>query len=356
MTDAPEILIDRAAGVGVVTLNRPQALNALTLAMVRGLDRQLAAWADDRSVRIVVIRGAGERAFCAGGDIRALYESGRSKTDTLTADFYREEYHLNRRIKRYPKPYVALMDGVTLGGGVGVSVHGSHRVVTERTLFAMPETGIGLFPDVGGTYFLPRCPGRIGTYLGLSGARLKAADCHYAGLATHAVPSARLDELVAALRHPGLDTDAREIVDEVLSEFAEAPGPPPLVAHREAIDRCFAAPNVEAIEAALGAEGGEWAQATLKAMAEKSPLCQKVTRLAIARGADLGFEDCMVMEYRLVQRAMAAHDFYEGVRAAVIDKDRSPRWRPASLAKVSDAEVEAWFAPLGAEDLVFDEC
>jgi enoyl-CoA hydratase len=349
-----DILFDAAGGVGVITLNRPQALNALTLDMVRVLDRQLALWAEDHAIRLIVIRGAGGRAFCSGGDIRALYESGRSKTGTLTVDFYREEYRLNRRIKRYAKPYVALIDGVTMGGGVGVAIHGSHRVATERTLFAMPETGIGLFPDVGGSYFLPRCPGQLGAYLGLTGARLMAADCHYAGIATHTVPSARLDEFVAALRHPGLSTDAYEVIEEMLAEFGEDAGPPPLAEHRASIDRCFGLPTVEAIEAALKADGSARAMATLGAMAEKSPLCQKVTLEEIARGAELGFEECMVMEYRLVQRAMAAHDFYEGVRAAVIDKDRAPRWQPATLAEVSRAAVEAWFAPLGAGDLVFE--
>lgn len=341
-----EILFEAKSGVGLVTLNRPQALNALTLGMVRGLDAQLRAWVGDPAVHCVVIQGAGDRAFCAGGDIRALYEAGKSKTGTLTADFYREEYRLNRLIKRYPKPYVALIDGVVMGGGVGLSVHGSHRVATERTLFAMPETGIGLFPDVGGSYFLPRCPGHVGLYLGLTGARLKAADCLYAGIATHHTVAAELNSLVDALRQSGG-------VTETIARFATSPGPASLEAARTTLDRCFAAPTVEAIQAALEEDGSAWATGARAAMGEKSPTCQKVTLRQLERGARLSFEDCMVMEFRLSQRAMATADYYEGVRAAVIDKDRTPKWRPASLAEVSEAEVEAWFAPLPGGDLDF---
>jgi len=343
-----EILFEAKGGVGLVTLNRPQALNALTLAMVRALDARLRAWASDSEVRCVVIRGAGDRAFCAGGDIRALYDSGRSKSDMLTADFYREEYRLNRLIKRYPKPYVALIGGVTMGGGVGVSVHGSHRVATERTLFAMPETGIGLFPDVGGSYFLPRCPGRIGFYLGLTGARIKAADCLYAGIATHHVPFSALDELVDALRRRSKDA-----VTDIIMRFTTSPGAAPLQRDRAAIDRCFAATSVEAIQEALEIDGSAWAKIARAAMDEKSPMCEKVTLRQLERGAVMPFEDCMVMEFRLSQRAMAAHDFYEGVRAAVIDKDRAPKWRPASLAEVCESDVEAWFLPLPGGDLEF---
>lgn len=343
-----DILFEAKGGVGLVTLNRPHALNALTLAMVRALDARLRAWAGDPAVRRVVIQGAGERAFCAGGDVRALYDSGKSKADTLTADFYREEYRLNRLIKRYPKPYIALIDGVVMGGGVGVSVHGSQRVATERTLFAMPETGIGLFPDVGGSYFLPRCPGRVGFYLGLTGARIKAADCLHAGIATHHVPSDVLDKLVDALRQ-----DPGGAVADIIARFATSPGTASLDRDRAAIDRCFSAPTVEAIQAALEAHGSEWAKGARAAMGEKAPICEKVTLRQLERGAGLSFEDCMVMEFRLSQRAMAAHDFYEGVRAAVIDKDRAPKWRPASLADVSDADVEAWFAPLPGGDLDF---
>ncbi|MEX2009578.1 MAG: enoyl-CoA hydratase/isomerase family protein, partial [Dongiaceae bacterium] len=297
MNDAPPILFERRGRLAVVTLNRPAALNALTLDMIRRLDRKLADWAVDPSVGAVVIRGAGGRAFCAGGDVRALYDGDAE----IRATFYRDEYRLDRRVFRFPKPYVALIDGVVMGGGVGVSVHGSHRVASERTLFAMPETGIGLFPDVGGGYFLPRRPGRIGMYLALTGARLRAADCLYAGIATHHVPGDRLDALVDALA----DGD----VDAALTRFASDPGPPPMAEHRAAIDRCFGGGSVEAIIETLGAESGDWARTTRETLAAKSPMSLRLTFRQLSAGATLDFEAVLVMEYRLSQFCMAGHDF-----------------------------------------------
>ncbi|MEX0814730.1 MAG: enoyl-CoA hydratase/isomerase family protein [Dongiaceae bacterium] len=342
MSGAQPILFERRGRLAVVTLNRPAALNALTLDMIRQLDRKLADWAVDPSVGAVVIRGAGERAFCAGGDVRALYDGDAA----YRAAFYRDEYRLDRRVFRFPKPYVALIDGVVMGGGVGVSVHGSHRVASERTLFAMPETGIGLFPDVGGGYFLPRRPGRIGMYLALTGARLGAADCLYAGIATHHVPGDRLDALVDALA----DGD----VDATLVRFATDPGPPPLAERRAAIDRCFAGGSVETIIATLEAESGDWARTARATLAAKSPTSLKLTFRQLSAGATLDFEAVLVMEYRLSQFCMAGHDFFEGVRAVVIDKDNAPRWRPATLAEVTDAEIDRAFRPLGDSDLNFD--
>ena len=339
-----EVLFELRGGVATVTLNRPEALNALTLAMVRSLDARLADCAADAAVRVIVIQGAGERAFCAGGDVRALYDAGLSGGD-LPAVFYRREYALNHRIHGLEKPYVALMDGITMGGGVGVSVHGSHRVATERTLFAMPETGIGLFPDVGGSYFLPRLPGAIGMYLALTGTRLAAADCLYAGIATHCVASGRLDELRDALTR---DSN----VDRALGGLHWDPGTAPLAAHRDAIDRCFAAASVAEIIAGLEAERTDWAVKQLEALGAKSPTSLKVTVRQISAGAGIGFAEVLRMEYRLTQACMAGHDFYEGVRAAVIDKDRQPKWRPARLDQVTEAAVDAYFAPLGDRDLV----
>jgi enoyl-CoA hydratase len=334
-------------------LNRPQVLNALTLDMIRALDARLRAWAGDPSVRTVVVEGAGARGFCAGGDVRAMYDVRGTESD-LPAVLYREEYSLNYRIHRLAKPYVALMDGITMGGGVGVSVHGSHRVATERTLFAMPETGIGLFPDVGGSYFLPRLPGQIGLYLALTGARLGAADCRYAGIATHCLPSARLDDLKAALATADPSGDAHAAVDAVLAGLDEDPGEAPLARHRAAIDRCFAGRSVDEVIAALAAEGTDWAAAQRDILATKSPTSLKITFRQIRAGRRLDFAAAMTMEYRMVQRCMAGHDFYEGVRAVVIDKDQRPRWRPARLEAVSAADVDAYFAPLGAHDLVLD--
>ncbi len=332
-----EILFDAIGAVGRVTLNRPKALNALTLAMTRQLDARLIDWAADDRIAAVVVEGAGDRAFCAGGDIRALYASMTTPGDRFSATFYRAEYTLNHRIHAYPKPYIALIDGVVMGGGVGISVHGSHRVVTENVLFAMPETGIGLFPDVGATHFLPRMPGALGMYLGLTGARLRAADVMYAGIGTHYVPRERLSELVDALL-------ARP-VDDCLAGLAADAGEPPLAEHRAAIDRCFAGATSEAILAALEAEGTEWAEATRATLATKSPTSLKVTVRQLRAGAALDFAAAMRLEYRVSQRFCADHDFAVGIRSVVIDKDNAPQWWPASLADVTEADVDAHFQP-----------
>ncbi len=351
MSGDPDILFEVTHGLATATLNRAEALNALTFDMVRRLDARLVEWAADPAVRAILIEGAGGRAFCAGGDVRALYQAGKAGGD-LPARFYAAEYAMNYRIHRLEKPYVALMDGITMGGGVGVSVHGSHRVVTERTVFAMPETGIGLFPDVGGGYFLPRLPGALGTYLGLTGARLEAADCRYAGIATHTVPAARLDALKDALARADWPDDAHAAVGRTLDALHQDPGAAPLAAHRRAIDRCFAADTVAGIIAELEAQGTDWAARQLEILAAKSPTSLKLACRQIRQGATMGFAEVMRMEYRLTQGCMAGHDFYEGVRAAVIDKDRAPKWRPPSLDEVSDAAVDAYFAPMGERDLV----
>ncbi len=343
MSDNGDIQFDVRGRAGFVTLNRPQALNALTLPMIEAMDAQLAAWATDPGVELAVVRGVGERAFCAGGDVRAIWQAGKDG-DPLTRDFFRAEYSLNRRIKVFPKPYVALIDGIAMGGGVGVSVHGSHRVATERTLIAMPETRIGLFPDVGASQFLPRLAGKLGLYLGLTGARLKAADARHAGIATHYIESARLPDVEAALADG----------DVTLTGLTGDPGPAPLAEHRAAIDRCFAGVTVEGIIEALEDEGGDWAETALKALRTASPTSLKITIEALRRGARLDFDASMSMEFRLSQACLARHDSYEGIRAAVIDKDNTPRWQPADLADVSAELVAAHFAPLPGGDLTFD--
>ncbi len=357
-----DILFGREGGVATVTLNRPRALNAFTLGMYRRFDPMLRAWEADPTVRAVLVRGAGERAFCAGGDVRAIYEAGRGIAGArdLISVFFREEYQLIRRVHRYPKPYLAIIDGVTMGGGVGISVNGAFRIATEKTLLAMPETGIGLFPDVGATRFLNLCPGHIGRYLGLTGARLGPAEALYCGFATHFVPRERVPDLVAALA--GLawrDGAERGQLEQLLALFVGDPGEPPLAARRAAIDRCFAAETVEAIldeltrEAASGGSDSEWAAETRAGLLTKSPTSLKVTlrQLIIGRGYDL--EQALALEYRLTQHFMAGHDFYEGVRAVVVDKDQHPRWRPPSLNEVCDADVEIYFAPLGDAELTF---
>ncbi|MDF2764634.1 MAG: enoyl-CoA hydratase [Rhodospirillales bacterium] len=341
---AEDILFERRGGLGLIRLNRPQALNALTLDMTRRLDRALKGWAADSEIKLVAIRGAGDRAFCAGGDVRALYKEGPG--NPYTEIFYREEYALNRNIFRFPKPYVALIDGIVMGGGVGISVHGSHRVVTERTVFAMPETGIGLFPDVGATWLLSHCPGETGIYLGLTGARIRASDLLALGLAEAMVPSSRLDALDAAL--PEIRT--RGQTDTLLRAHAADPGPPELGPHRATIDRCFAEPTVERILEALDAEGTEWARATAATLRTKSPTSLKVALQQLRLGRALpDFEAAMRLEFRLVQHFMAGGDFFEGVRAVVIDKDQRPRWSPDRLEAVSEAAVAAYFAPLERE-------
>jgi enoyl-CoA hydratase len=338
----PEILFERRGAAGLITLNRPHALNAVTHAMVLALTARLVEWARDPGVSRVVIRGAGERAFSAGGDIRALYELGRSGHHGDALRFWWDEYRLNFRIRRYPKPYVALIDGIVMGGGAGVSVHGSHRIAGDRFLFAMPEVGIGFFPDVGATWVLPRMPGETGSYCALTGDRMGAADALGTGIATHYVPSRRLPALLDAL----CEADS---VDAVLAAFFEAPGQPAY--RRTAIDRLFTGDRVESILERLGSEREEvdWAAEAAKSILTKSPASLKIALAQVRRGKHWSFEECMRAEFRIVSRIVHGHDFYEGTRAAIIDKDNAPRWEPADLAAVSDFDVERHFAPLAVE-------
>ena len=342
-----DILLERRGGVGSVTLNRPRALNALTQPMVLDLDAMLKEWAEDPSTAAVVVRGAarddGRVPFCAGGDIRLLYGEQGDPDRQFATVFYAQEYRLNTFIFRYPKPYVALIDGVVMGGGVGVSIHGSHRVMTERALFAMPETGIGLFPDVGATYFLPRLPGKAGLYLGLTGARIGAADALYLGLATHVVASDALQAVDETLLAADLGSDAHAVIDRILAESATDPGPAPLAAHQAAIDRCFAAGSVEEIVAILEAEGSDWATETLATLHQNSPTSLKVTYKQLTEYGERDFEEAMALEYRLAMHCNLGVDFFEGIRAQIVDKDRNPAWRPAQLEDVTAAAVDAYF-------------
>lgn len=350
MEAAPPVLVAREGGALVLTLNRPKALNALTLDMIEIIRPALLAAANDTAIRLVIIEGAGERAFCAGGDVKAVALALDDPSSTLPADFFREEYRLNQLIHRFPKPFVALIQGVSMGGGVGLSVHGSHRVVTETLTFAMPETGIGLFPDVGATWFLSRRPGALGTFLALTGARLGAGDAHAVGYATHVVPSTRLAQLREQLIDAAPTTSAE--IDHVLAPYA-IDAAAPLAGHRALIDAAFSAGSVEAIRDHLLASGDEWAGEQARILATKSPLSLKITHEALARARSLAIEACFTMEYRLSQACMAAPDFREGIRALLIDKDQNPRWRPDRLEAVDRATIEACFAPLGPHDLVF---
>ncbi|HEY8382473.1 MAG TPA: enoyl-CoA hydratase/isomerase family protein [Microvirga sp.] len=339
-----EAICERRGSAGLITLNRPQALNALTLAMVRLMREALDAWASDPAVTRVVVTGAGEKAFCAGGDIRRLYELGRAGRQDEALAFWREEYELNCLIKHYPKPYLALIDGIVMGGGVGVSLHGSHRVAGDRYLFAMPEVGIGFFPDVGATYALPRLPDRTGTYIALTGDRIRTADALALGLATHAVPAERMAGLKEALV-------AGEPVDETLAAAAQDPGPAPLAPHRPAVARCFAGESVTAILEALDRDGSDFARGCAATMRTKSPTSLALALEQMRRGAGLSFEEAMRTEFRIVSRICRGHDFYEGVRATIIDKDGTPAWNPASLDALDEAAIAAHFADLGANEL-----
>jgi enoyl-CoA hydratase len=337
MTD--ELIIRRAGDVGRITLSRPGALNALNQAMVDGMTAALLDWRDDAEVKAVVVDGAGEKGFCAGGDIRMLTESGKAG-DGRAWRFWRDEYRLNTLIQEYPKPYIALIDGITMGGGVGVSVHGDFRVAGDKTMLAMPETGIGFHPDVGGAYFLPRLAGEIGTWMGLTGARLKAADCILTGVATHYVPSDQQGALIDALEGTALDHDG-EAVEALLDRFAADPGASDLSLTRALIDSAFAGDDVDAMAARLEAAGDAWSLRQLGVLRSKSPTACKLTLAALRRGADLSFREVMIQDLRVSMRCLdEGSDFYEGVRAVIVDKDNAPRWAPLTR------DVSGWFAPL----------
>ncbi|MFE0100430.1 enoyl-CoA hydratase/isomerase family protein [Streptomyces sp. NPDC059009] len=342
--DEQPVLLRTTGRAARLTLNRPRALNALTHPMVRAIDAALTAWEHDPAVETVVLTGAGERGLCAGGDIRAIHDDARAGDGSATAAFWRDEYHLNARIARYPKPYVAVMDGIVMGGGVGVSAHGSVRVVTERSRIALPETGIGFVPDVGGTYLLALAPGELGTHLALTGTPVGAGDALLCGLADHYVPSAAL---------PGLVDDLAALpVREVLARHVQPPPQGVLADRRAWIDACYAADTVEEIVRRLLAHGDPDAKEAAETLLAKSPTALKVTLASLRAARRLGpLERVLDQEYRVSCAALAGPDLVEGIRAQVIDKDRAPRWSPAALADVTDADVRRHFTPLGEREL-----
>ncbi|WP_225830516.1 enoyl-CoA hydratase/isomerase family protein [Streptomyces sp. NK08204] len=345
MTGTEEPVLFHTAGRAAhITLNRPKAINALNHDMVRRIDEALTAWEHNPSVETVVVSGAGERGLCAGGDIRAIHDDARDGDGSASAAFWRDEYHLNARIARYPKPYVALMDGIVMGGGVGISAHGSVRIVTERSRIAMPETGIGFVPDVGGTHLLALTPGELGTHLALTGAQIGAGDALLCGLADHYVPSAALGAFVEDL--------ADMPVRDALVRHAQPPPPGQLAEWQDWIDACYAAGTVEEIVRRLLDHGCPDAKETAETLFSKSPTALKVTLAAQRRARHLGtLERVLDQEYRVSCAALSTPDLVEGIRAQVIDKDRNPRWSPATLAEVTDAHVERFFAPLGHREL-----
>jgi enoyl-CoA hydratase len=337
----PELIIRREGAVGRLTLNRPQALGALTLGMGKAMTAALLAWRDEPGVAAVLIDHAGERGFCAGGDIRWLAESGAGD-GSAARRFFHTEYRLNHLLSVYEKPVVAFMDGVTMGGGVGISLPARYRVATERTRLAMPETGIGLFPDVGAGWWLPKLHGRTGLWMVLTGARLGAADCELLGLATDVIPAGQVEAVKAAMvREP-------DAIERVLTEYEADAGHPPIADHRDDIDRLFGGETLEDVVAALDRDGGEWALAQLEAMRPKSPMSAKVSFRLIGALQPASMADDLVTEYRLASRIVRSHDFLEGVRAVIVDKDNRPAWDPATLAGMTDAMVDGLFAPLPA--------
>lgn len=348
MSDA-EVLFETRGNIGLITLNRPRALNSLTQGMCVEITRQLAEWAIVPAVQAVVVVGAGEKAFCAGGDVVRVAQSYKAGTDEWRG-FFHDEYVMNVAIDEFPKPYISLVDGITMGGGVGVSIPGDFWVATEKTLFAMPETGLGLFPDVGGGWFLPRLPGETGMYLALTGARAKADDLYALGIASHVIASDQVEGVIAALAAADIK-DNRDVAD-VMDGFHSDPAPAPLSPHFEDIDDHFAGVTVEEILASLAADQSEWAQKQHSILQKKSPTSLKLTFAQLRRGEAMEtFRDVMRMEFRLVCHVMQGNDFFEGVRAILVDKDNTPTWSPARLEDVRDEDIDNHFANLGNQEL-----
>ncbi|RAU22505.1 enoyl-CoA hydratase/isomerase family protein [Paramagnetospirillum kuznetsovii] len=346
-----ETIFSKDGGLGRVRLNRPKVLNALSAAQYHALTETLTTWEDDDSVALVLVEGEGERAFCAGGDIRMVWEAQARGDHDFNRQIFRTEYRLNRRIHHYPKPYIAILDGIVMGGGAGISINGKWRIATERTQFAMPETGIGFFPDVGATSFLGRCPGALGLYLGLTGARLGPADCVAAGLATHFVPQAELDAMTAKFLVAAASSDSGGAAEDVLRRFHRDPGPGPMALRAAEVDRCFGRGTLGDILAALRSEKSDWAWDTVEDLSSRSPTSLAVTFRQLTEGRGLAFDDAIRREFRLACRFLAGRDLFEGIRAQVIHKDRRPNWSPASLSEVDEIAVDGYFASLGGDEL-----
>ena len=347
-----DLIVRREGAAGIIRLNRPKAINAMTLEMSEGIDAALDRFESDPAVAVVILEGAGERGLCAGGDIRGLYESSKAGGD-LGKRFWRQEYVMNARIAKYPKPYIAFMDGLVMGGGVGLSGHARHRVVTEKTKLAMPEVGLGFFPDVGGTWLLSRSPGELGAFFGLTGLTMNGPDAVFSRFADAVVPSVKLPSLRDALTavRPGI---ASNEVDKVIAGFATGESAGPVAARQASIDGWFAHDRMEDIFASLSRDGSEFARSTLKTLNEKSPRGMVVTLklLRMARSAS-SLEECLVREYRAALEVFRSDDFREGVRAAVIDKDRNPRWSPPRVEDVTPEMLVPYLQEIGADELVF---
>jgi len=353
MEQTPFLRIERRGHLGVVVLDRQDALNALNRAMVRVLSRTLAAWREDPEVCGVLVRPAPGRAFCAGGDVREIVSVREHEGPEAALGFFRDEYRLDWRVKRFPKPYIAFLDGIAMGGGVGISVHGSVRIATENTVFAMPEAAIGFFPDVGGTFFLPRLPDRFGWYLGLTGERANGADCLMLGVATHYMRASHVavleEELAAAPRER-----FQQVLGEMLAELADDPGEAPLAALRRHVLDCFSVDDLFEIVRRLEAERDGFGARTLETLRQRSPFSLRVIAAQLARGAELDFDRCLQLEYRMVRHFLAGREFAEGVRAMVVEKHRHPRWTWKRIEDVPEEEVERVFQPVPGGDLPLD--
>ncbi|CAG7836885.1 unnamed protein product [Allacma fusca] len=349
-SEEQDVILESVNRKGIITLNRPKALNALNLSMLRKIYPVLKEW--ESSQKFVIIKGSGGRAFCAGGDVRAVTDSATAGTD-LYKDFFREEYMLNALVGTLHIPYIALIDGITMGGGVGLSVHGQYRVATEKTVFAMPETAIGLFPDVGGSYFLPRLGGRLGLFLALTGYRLKGGDCLRAGIATHVCNSDTIDFLEQDLISLEASDSTPAGIETILQRYNDlCPAAKQSFSLQDKltkIDAIFKADSIEGIISGLKTENSEWSLGIVDILSKMSPTSLKTTFKLLVEGADLDLQQCLKMEYRLSQRCCETHDFIEGVRALLVDKDQKPQWDPRTLADVTDSYVNTFFAPLPAD-------
>lgn len=343
----PDVQFSQEGALAHIRLNRPKAINALSLEMVHSISSALTSFAGDASIAAVLVTGEGERGLCAGGDIRALYEH-RAEGPALGMQFFRDEYRMNAQIAAFPKPYIAIMDGITMGGGVGLSAHGSVRIVTERTRLAMPETGIGFFPDIGASWLLSHATGELGTYLALTGQTVTGADAILAGLADHFVSSAKVPALLDALAQISLTATTDDI--NALVQKSSVPAQPPLAALLEEINQAFRFDDAKEIVGALKQSGTEFARATLDVMAQKSPTgIQVALRLLRLARQSKTLAECLQREYAACNRVLSGDEFYEGVRAAVVDKDRQPKWHPTSLAGVTEAVVAAYFPASAAQ-------
>ncbi|HQT89058.1 MAG TPA: enoyl-CoA hydratase/isomerase family protein [Acidiphilium sp.] len=353
MTNAPssDVVVRVTGHVGRITLNRPRALNALTLDMVSEINAALAQWADDPAILAVIVDGAGERGLCAGGDIRSLYDAAKSENLNLPKRFFAIEYRMNARIAAFPKPYIPIMDGIVMGGGIGLSAHGNHRLVTARATLAMPEVGIGFIPDVGGTFLLARAPDQLGTHAALTAARLTGADALALRLADSMIDAAAIPQLIA-------DLESCSSLEQLLIRIDRAkiePNSSTLASERAWITRCYHADTIEQILKNLDNDPEPAAQAAAATIRRQSPSALKLTLRALRRAATLsGLPACLDQEYRIALRCMTSHDFIEGVRAAVIDKDRTPRWQPATLEHVTPTMLDPYFASLGHDELGLD--